>query len=166
MSTRKFRIILLLLLMTGFVSTINAQEQKISLSLNNATLRQFFNEIEHKTDYSFSYREGVLDNRKDITVSAQNKDLLEVLKAVLTPRGLSFSIQSKSVVIIPQQQVAASKPVIIKGKVTDATNEPLVGVTIRVKNGNEGTTTDMVGNYSIQLKNKNSELQFCYIGYK
>ena len=114
MSTRKFRIILLLLLMTGFVSTINAQEQKISLSLNNATLRQFFNEIEHKTDYSFSYREGVLDNRKDITVSAQNKDLLEVLKAVLTPRGLSFSIQSKSVVIIPQQQVAASKPVIIK----------------------------------------------------
>ena len=95
MSTRKFRIILLLLLMTGFVSTINAQEQKISLSLNNATLKQFFNEIEHKTDYSFSYREGVLDNRKDITVSAQNKDLLEVLKAVLTPRGLSFSIQSK-----------------------------------------------------------------------
>ena len=166
MSTRKFRIILLLLLMTGFVSTINAQEQKISLSLNNATLRQFFNEIEHKTDYSFSYREGVLDNRKDITVSAQNKDLLEVLKAVLTPRGLSFSIQSKSVVIIPQQQVAASKPVIIKGKVTDATNEPLVGVTIRVKNGNEGTTTDMDGNYSIQLKNKNSELQFSYIGYK
>ena len=46
MSTRKFRIILLLLLMTGFVSTINAQEQKISLSLNNATLKQFFNEIE------------------------------------------------------------------------------------------------------------------------
>ena len=72
MSTRKFRIILLLLLMTGFVSTINAQEQKISLSLNNATLKQFFNEIERKTDYSFSYREGVLDNRKDITVSVKN----------------------------------------------------------------------------------------------
>lgn len=45
-------------------------------------------------------------------------------------------------------------------------DEPLVGVTIRVKNGNEGATTDMDGNYSIQLKDKNSVLQFSYIGYK
>lgn len=143
----------------------NAPEPKLSLSLSNVTLKQFFEEIQHKTDYYFSYREGVVDNRKDITVSVQDRSLTEILKTVLAPRGLSFSIQSKSVIITLQQAVA-SKPVIIKGKITDAMDEPLVGVTIRVKNGNEGATTDMDGNYSIQLKDKNSVLQFSYIGYK
>lgn len=171
MITEKFRIIFFLLLMNGFMGILNAQnlqnapELKLSLSLSNVTLKQFFEEIQHKTDYYFSYREGVVDNRKDITVSVQNRSLTEILKTVLAPRGLSFSIQSKSVIITLQQAVA-SKPVIIKGKITDAMDEPLVGVTIRVKNGNEGATTDMDGNYSIQLKDKNSVLQFSYIGYK
>ena len=171
MITEKFRIIFFLLLMNGFMGILNAQnlqnapEPKLSLSLSNVTLKQFFEEIQHKTDYYFSYREGVVDNRKDITVSVQDRSLTEILKTVLAPRGLSFSIQSKSVIITLQQAVA-SKPVIIKGKITDAMDEPLVGVTIRVKNGNEGATTDMDGNYSIQLKDKNSVLQFSYIGYK
>lgn len=159
MITEKFRIIFFLLLMNGFMGILNAQnlqnapEPKLSLSLSNVTLKQFFEEIQHKTDYYFSYREGVVDNRKDITVSVQDRSLTEILKTVLAPRGLSFSIQSKSVIITLQQAVA-SKPVIIKGKITDAMDEPLVGVTIRVKNGNEGATTDMDGNYSIQLKDK------------
>lgn len=171
MITEKFRIIFFLLLMNGFMGILNAQnlqnapEPKLSLSLSNVTLKQFFEEIQHKTDYYFSYREGVVDNRKDITVSVQDRSLTEILKTVLAPRGLSFSIQSKSVIITLQQAVA-SKPVIIKGKITDVMDEPLVGVTIRVKNGNEGATTDMDGNYSIQLKDKNSVLQFSYIGYK
>ena len=151
MITEKFRIIFFLLLMNGFMGILNAQnlqnapEPKLSLSLSNVTLKQFFEEIQHKTDYYFSYREGVVDNRKDITVSVQDRSLTEILKTVLAPRGLSFSIQSKSVIITLQQAVA-SKPVIIKGKITDAMDEPLVGVTIRVKNGNEGATTDMDGN--------------------
>lgn len=171
MITEKFRIIFFLLLINGFIGILNAQnlqnapEPKLSLSLSNVTLKQFFEEIQHQTDYYFSYREGVVDSRKDITVSVQNRSLTEILKTVLAPRGLSFSIQSKSVIITLQQAVA-SKPVIIKGKITDAMDEPLVGVTIRVKNGNEGATTDMDGNYSIQLKDKNSVLQFSYIGYK
>ena len=67
MITEKFRIIFFLLLMNGFMGILNAQnlqnapEPKLSLSLSNVTLKQFFEEIQHKTDYYFSYREGVVD---------------------------------------------------------------------------------------------------------
>ena len=63
MITEKFRIIFFLLLMNGFMGILNAQnlqnapEPKLSLSLSNVTLKQFFEEIQHKTDYYFSYRE-------------------------------------------------------------------------------------------------------------
>ena len=60
MITEKFRIIFFLLLMNGFMGILNAQnlqnapEPKLSLSLSNVTLKQFFEEIQHKTDYYFS----------------------------------------------------------------------------------------------------------------
>lgn len=59
MITEKFRIIFFLLLMNGFMGILNAQnlqnapEPKLSLSLSNVTLKQFFEEIQHKTDYYF-----------------------------------------------------------------------------------------------------------------
>jgi len=54
----------------------------------------------------------------------------------------------------------------IKGKVTDAAGEPLVGVTVLVKSTNKGTFTDIDGNYTISVPDGNSVLSFMYIGYK
>lgn len=165
MNLRNLRLIFFLLLVNGFVLTTNAQEQKLSLSLNNVTLRQFFDEIQRKTDYTFSYREGVLDSRKNVTVSVQNKELPEILKTVLLPMGLNFTIQSKSVVITLLQR-DINQPLTVKGKVTDGNGEPLIGVTIITKDAKEGAVTDIDGNYSIRIKDKNAVLQFSYVGYK
>ncbi|HET8736032.1 MAG TPA: SusC/RagA family TonB-linked outer membrane protein [Pricia sp.] len=51
----------------------------------------------------------------------------------------------------------------ITGKVTDATDAPLPGVTIIVSGTNTGTTTDFEGNYSIEASS-GDVLQFSYIG--
>jgi hypothetical protein len=54
----------------------------------------------------------------------------------------------------------------ITGKIVDeATNEPLIGVSIHLKGTSEGTITDMDGNYSITLDSINRILVFAYIGY-
>ncbi len=48
---------------------------------------------------------------------------------------------------------------------TDAvTGEPLIGVTVAVKNGKTGVMTDIDGNYKIEVKS-NQELTFSYVGY-
>ncbi|QMU27365.1 SusC/RagA family TonB-linked outer membrane protein [Adhaeribacter radiodurans] len=53
----------------------------------------------------------------------------------------------------------------VSGQVTDkATREPLIGVSIRVKGGNDGVVSDVNGNYKIQVP-ANSTLLFTYIGY-
>jgi len=53
----------------------------------------------------------------------------------------------------------------ITGKVTDATDVPLPGVTIIVAGTNKGTTTDFDGNYAIPAS-PGDVLQFSYIGMK
>ena len=53
----------------------------------------------------------------------------------------------------------------VKGTVSDGV-EPLIGVTVQVKGSNSGTTTDLDGNYTITVPDKNSILVFSYVGYE
>ena len=54
----------------------------------------------------------------------------------------------------------------VKGKVTDKGEEPIVGVTIAVKDAAMGTITDLDGNYSLELDAGSHTLEFLYIGYQ
>lgn len=53
----------------------------------------------------------------------------------------------------------------VKGKVTDEKGLPLPGVSIRVKGGASGTTTDNNGNYTINAPDDQSILVFSYVGF-
>ncbi len=53
----------------------------------------------------------------------------------------------------------------ITGKVSDNQGLPLIGVTVLVKGTTIGTTTDLNGNFSIQVPNDQSTLQLSYVGY-
>lgn len=54
----------------------------------------------------------------------------------------------------------------VQGTVTDGTGEPLIGVSVVVKNAKGlGVVTDIDGNYKINVNDKNAVLVFSYIGY-
>ncbi|KYK23521.1 hypothetical protein AYK24_07450 [Thermoplasmatales archaeon SG8-52-4] len=54
----------------------------------------------------------------------------------------------------------------ISGRVTDAVDgTPLVGVTIIIKGTNDGTITDVEGNYSVTTASELDTLIFTYVGY-
>lgn len=52
----------------------------------------------------------------------------------------------------------------IKGKVTDASGEPVIGAVVQEKGKNNGTTTDVDGNFAINVST-NAVLQISLIGY-
>ena len=53
----------------------------------------------------------------------------------------------------------------ITGVVTDDFGEPIIGVTVRVKNAQNGAVTDVNGRYSVNAP-KNATLVFSFIGYR
>lgn len=53
----------------------------------------------------------------------------------------------------------------ITGTITDETKEPLTGVTVIVKGTANGTITDLDGNYSIEVPDNKTVLEFSYIGF-
>ncbi len=54
----------------------------------------------------------------------------------------------------------------VSGLVTDEANEPLIGVSVRVLGTNNGTTTNIDGQYTLSNVSSNATLEFSYIGMK
>ncbi len=53
----------------------------------------------------------------------------------------------------------------VTGKVTEEDGEPLAGVTIVIKGTTRGITSDIDGNYTLQVEKENAVLVFSFIGY-
>ncbi len=54
----------------------------------------------------------------------------------------------------------------VRGTVKDSKGESLIGVNVMVKGTSQGTITDLNGDFSINVANRNAVLEFSYVGFK
>lgn len=54
----------------------------------------------------------------------------------------------------------------VKGTVSDAQGEPIIGANVVIVGGTKGVITDLDGKYSIQVPENSAVLKFSYIGFK
>lgn len=85
------------------------------------------------------------------------------LKLTLCCFVMSMVQVSLTAQVTPSSTVAASKKV--SGKIVSASGDPLVGVTVGVKNSASKTTTDASGNFTISGSD-NAVLEISHVGYK
>lgn len=71
-----------------------------------------------------------------------------------------------AVYVTPAMAAVAQSPTIkVSGKVIDELGEPLMGATVRIKDGQGGTATDLDGNFQLEVSGK-AVLLISYVGYK
>lgn len=150
----------------GIVSVF-AQEQKVTVELKNATLRQVFKSIEGQTTYRFSYRNALVDDKNDITISKRQVGVSVVLDEALKGRNLTYAIvSSKSIVISDlKEEAAPSKNKRVSGTVKAANGEAIIGANVKVSGTAIGCITDIDGNFTLEVP-ENAELTISYIGFQ
>lgn len=149
------------------IMTALAQEQKVTVELKNATLKQVFKSIEGQTTYRFSYRNTLVDNKNDITISKRQVDVSVVLNEALKGRNLTYTIvSSKSIVISDlKEQSTSSKNKRVSGTVKSANGELIIGANIKVVGTTIGCITDIDGNFVLEVP-ENAKLTVSYIGFQ
>lgn len=165
----KNRFLLLILFMALSAGNAFAQNQKISLSQNNITLQKAFESVERQAQISINYNKTKLNVNKRLTINVRDKNLSDVLDYLLVGTGFTYKIDSKYVIIVPvkeetQQQKTGRKSA-VSGVVTDVNNEPIIGATIKLKDSNAGTITDLNGDFTLPLTGK-SMIVISYVGYQ
>ena len=153
------------LLITTQIYAQNA-DARLSLTLRNATLKEFVKRIENSTGYSFIYSEEITIKHK-INLQVKDKPLREILDLAFKNEQISYQFTGRHILLQKKKESkTVSRKFTISGYVTDGTSsETLIGTNIIESHQNQGTTTNPYGFYSITLPEGETELRFSYLGY-
>ena len=77
-----------LLLMLALSVTAAAQNRKISIDMQNVTVKEFFAEIEKRSDYTFAYNNSEIDLAARVSVRAVDEEIVAVVDRTLAPQRL------------------------------------------------------------------------------
>jgi TonB-linked SusC/RagA family outer membrane protein len=161
---------LMLLCMLSLPLMVQAQNQKVSFSQKQITLRAAFEEIEKQTNLTVAYNESGVDVNKIISVDIKDKPVSQVLNDILQGTKVTWKLEGKTIIIIPAPQTATqnnpSKLKTVTGTVIDETGESVIGASVVAKGTSLGTATDIDGNFSLNVPDNISTLVVKYIGYK
>lgn len=161
-----FRPIALSLFMFASINAY-AQTGKVSVNTKNASLKEFFLNIEKQTSYRFSYRDADIKNKETITVAAQKEELKTLLMRELAQRGLTYKMSGNKIVIIPISKNQNKQKITVTGNVKDANGNPLIGVTVMsLTDKSIGGITNLDGEFAISGIPVNEQLLVSYIGYQ
>lgn len=170
----RFRITFLFLLATiGFIRPVSAQTAEaaktITLNVQNRPIKEVLTLIERQSDYIFVYYDNILDIHRKVTLKVTNQPISAVLKQLFAGTDNTWKLSGRQIVIGRSVAAAAATPrkiTRITGVVRDQNNDPLIGVTIRIKaRPNIGTATDINGKYLLDVY-PDEVLEFSYVGYK
>ena len=146
-----------------------AQEQRITVRVDNGTFYDVVSQIEKQSEFMFFYKSEEIDNSQPVTLEATNKLVSDVLNELLRTRGLSYRIVDRHVIITKGSQPASpSVPQSsrrITGVVTDESGDPVIGANVLEKGTSNGVITGLDGEFTVDVQ-AGAVLVISFVGYK
>jgi hypothetical protein len=141
--------------------------QPIRLANPNGTLGSVLAEISQQTRLTFGYSNDMVAAATPVKAPAGAQTVKSVLDAVLSARGLTYTLLDQQI-IIRKKPAAKPNKVTLSGYVRDAaTGENLIGVAVFQPGTGLGTATNTYGFYSLTLPAADSvRLLVSYLGYE
>ncbi|RPE14303.1 SusC/RagA family TonB-linked outer membrane protein [Chitinophaga lutea] len=170
-SGRLLRPLFLFLLVAGLqvAATAKAQNKRLNVEVNNASLETVFRIVRQQSNYLFIFKdENIAAAGSKITLRLKEATIEQVMERCLEGSPLTYRIVDNTVILVKREEPAApqQKAARVSGSVKDADNgDPLPGVTVAVKGTSNGTTTDGNGNFSLNNVPTGATLLFSYIGF-
>ncbi|WP_352422549.1 TonB-dependent receptor [Proteiniphilum sp.] len=159
---------ILLLIGIGVCGAANSYSQNtgITLRAESKTIKEVFAEIEKSSEFVFFYFHDDVDLDRRVSVNVKDKKINEILDQLFQSTDTGYSIKDRQVYITKKatEESRQAGKRRITGSVTDAYGDPLIGVTVSVKNTTGGTVTDINGMYVIDAK-ETDILLFSYVGF-
>ena len=165
----KLQIVFILgFLIQSYAIVSHAQTKRLSLQFENNSLKEVFQTLEEQTDFSFIYKDELIESENKISGGFKDKLVTEILDNVLQDGDLTYAIKGRAIVILSRNSanVQGQQKVSVSGKVTDSSDAPLPGVSIVVKGTTDGTISDFQGKYLLANVPADGTLMFSFVGMK
>ena len=165
----------------AFSSNSYAQNAKLSLRLNNATVKEVLRSIEDQSEFIFFYQDQQIDLNRKVDILVEDKNIDEILNQLFAGTANTYIIRDRQVTIGKSQERLENKGLsvervlegapqphkkIISGTVKDSNGLTLPGVSVVILGTTTGVSTDNNGNFTLSNVPDNSTLKFSFVGMK
>lgn len=163
---------------TSVTANSYSQQTRFTMSFEDVTVKQVFQEIEKNSEFIFIYSEKAVDINRKVKISADNKNVDYILDQLFNGTNNYYEINDRQIAVMLKKDTDVPAGTIknnklleqpqkktIKGKVTDGNGESLPGANIIEKGTSNGTTTNIDGEFTILVSDSNDALSVSFIGY-
>jgi len=148
-------------------------KEKISIDLKNTTAAQVIEELDKRSNYTFSYMRDQLEKisiksfvYNDITLGTALENLQRMANLEYNLLGNAIAVKLNPAPAITPAAQNNPRPGKITGVVRNEKNEEMPGVTVLVESVNKSTTTTVAGDYVLTLPPGTYTLEFSFVGYQ
>lgn len=163
---------------SGVCASTYAQNYRISINKQNASILEILREIENESEFTFFVNDNQVDVNKRVNVDVQDASVEEVLKQALEGTDYKYDIIDRQILIKTGNEsdasaktstVASKSPQQagkkITGHVKDNFGDEVIGANVVVQGTTNGTITDIYGNFTLNNVPEGAVLVVSYIGY-
>jgi TonB-linked SusC/RagA family outer membrane protein len=176
----------LVLLSLGIASAKNTEAQEVlnkavSLKVEKTELKQILSQIESQTGVKFVYSTKIRPS-KVFSLNINKSKLSEVLDEILSPVSIGYEVFGDRILLkktamapIKKSSYLLDKPKYfdpqmmlkkVTGSVVDEQNQGIPGVSVVIKGTTKGITTDISGNFELDVPTDKTILVFSYVGFE
>lgn len=149
-------------------------QTKMDVKVQSVGIEDLFKQIQNSSEYIFFYKDGILNKNRKVSLNLKNATLPQILDEVFHNTNLDYKIDDRQVVI-RQKTITPLKETVVEsaqlqrftvsGTIADQQGLIMPGANVKEKGTNNGVVSDVNGNYTLEVSDRNAILQFSYIGY-
>lgn len=150
-------------------------DRKVSINVEETEIQEVLAMISKQAKVKFTYNPQRIPIHNKVSFRFKNLKLAEALTQLLSA-NIDYKVIGNQIALRPMADVSqlldnpleeSATPVAltISGKITDASGAVLPGVSVLVKGTTTGTSSDISGNYTINVPDGSSVLIFSFIGF-
>ena len=149
------------------LSTILAQNVRVTIRENKVKMEQVISAIERQTRYLFGIDDDVNTDLL-VSVHVENEPLKKALDELVRGTDIAYTIEGTNILLsrrnAPQRGAAAT----VSGQVLDAKGQPVIGASVIVRGTTIGVSTDAEGRFTLEVPVPAASqiLEISYLGYQ
>lgn len=135
--------------------------KKVTLAFKNVPIETVLNDVKRQTGINLLYNSEMFSGSRSVSINVKDEPLESALRQVLKPQGFDFVYENGILVIRKTRQNLR-----VHGTVKNDQGEPIPGATVLIKGTRKGTSTNLDGEFSLDVPEENVTLEFSFIGMK
>ncbi|ACU04734.1 TonB-dependent receptor plug [Pedobacter heparinus DSM 2366] len=144
--------------------------QRMTLERKSITLQRIFKEIRKQTGYDVLLSTNRIGINSTIDVSFSNAALDEVMEKVIQGRGLTYTIEDKTILIkqnasLMDKLMFVFNAIDVRGRITDDNGKALPGASVHVKGTKTTAVANNNGEFFLKGIEDNAVLSVSYLGF-